>query len=79
MIKDKYGNYVVQKIIEVADPKTKENIIKKIEDSNSLKKRDGFSKHVLNFIDKNKGPSTGQNQQHYSGSSGGYQGSYYGK
>jgi hypothetical protein len=42
MVKDKYGNYVVQKMIEVADIKTKENIIKRIISSQSLKKRDGF-------------------------------------
>jgi hypothetical protein len=42
MVKDKYGNYVVQKMIEVADTKTKENIIKRIISSQSLKKRDGF-------------------------------------
>jgi pumilio RNA-binding family len=42
MVKDKYGNYVVQKMIEVADLKTKENIVKRILTSNSLKKRDGF-------------------------------------
>jgi pumilio RNA-binding family len=44
MVKDKYGNYVVQKMIEVADGKTKENIIKRIISSQSLKKRDGFCK-----------------------------------
>ena len=44
MVKDKYGNYVVQKMIEVADVKTKENIIKRIISSQSLKKRDGFCK-----------------------------------
>ncbi len=42
MVKDKYGNYVVQKMIEVADIKTKENIVKRIISSQSLKKRDGF-------------------------------------
>jgi len=42
MVKDKYGNYVVQKMIEVADQKTKDNIVKRILTSNSLKKRDGF-------------------------------------
>ena len=44
MVKDKYGNYVVQKMIEVADNKTKENIVKRIISSQSLKKRDGFCK-----------------------------------
>jgi hypothetical protein len=52
MVKDKYGNYVVQKTIEAADMKTKELIIKKIINSQTLKKRDGFSKHVINFIEK---------------------------
>ena len=42
MVKDKYGNYVVQKMIEVADIKTKENIVKRIISSQSLKNRDGF-------------------------------------
>lgn len=48
MVKDKYGNYVVQKMIEVADNKTKENIVKRIIQSNSLKKRDGFCKYIFN-------------------------------
>jgi pumilio RNA-binding family len=52
MVRDKYGNYVVQKMIEHSDQKTKECIIKKISTSNALKKRDGFSKHVINFIEK---------------------------
>jgi hypothetical protein len=44
MVKDKYGNYVVQKMIEAADTKTKELIIKRIINSQTLKKRDGFCK-----------------------------------
>jgi len=61
LVKDKYGNYVVQKMIEVADVKTKEKIIKRIISSQALKKRDGFcnilfitftAKHVINFIEK---------------------------
>lgn len=52
MVKDKYGNYVVQKMIEAADQKTKESIIKRIITSQTLKKRDGFSKHVISFIEK---------------------------
>ncbi len=44
MVKDKYGNYVVQKMIEVADDKTKENIVKRLITSNSLKRKDGFCK-----------------------------------
>ena len=52
MVKDKFGNYVVQKIIEYSDLKTRDNIITRIISSQSLKKRDGFSKHVINFIEK---------------------------
>jgi len=47
MVKDKYGNYVVQKMIEVADDMTKDNIVKRILTSNSLKKRDGFCNKFL--------------------------------
>ncbi len=46
MVKDKYGNYVVQKMIEAADQKTKENIVKRIISSQALKKRDGFCKFI---------------------------------
>jgi pumilio RNA-binding family len=49
MVKDKYGNYVVQKMIEVADQKMKENIVKRIISSQALKKRDGFCNFKLNF------------------------------
>ena len=52
MVKDKFGNYVVQKIIEYSDAKTRMNIINRIISSQSLKKKDGFSKHVINFIEK---------------------------
>ena len=51
LVKDKFGNYVVQKIIEYSDLKTRKNIINRIISSQSLK-RDGFSKHVINFIEK---------------------------
>jgi len=59
MVKDKYGNYVVQKMIEFSNQKTKELIIKKICSSQALKKRDGFSKHVINFIEKMGFPTPG--------------------
>ena len=52
MVKDRYGNYVIQKMIDVASPESKDIIIKKILSSPSLKKREGFSKHVMNFIEK---------------------------
>ena len=49
MVRDKYGNYVVQKMIEYSDQKTKEMIIKKISTSQALKKRDGFCKFIFNL------------------------------
>ena len=52
LVKDKYGNYVIQKMIEMADKADKQLIIKKIINSQAMKKRDGFSKHVMNFIEK---------------------------
>lgn len=52
LVKDKYGNYVVQKMIEVADLNAKEILVKKINNSQALKKRDGFSKHVISLIEK---------------------------
>ena len=52
LVKDKYGNYVIQKMIELAELKSKEILVKKIISSNVLKKRDGFSKHVMGMIDK---------------------------
>jgi hypothetical protein len=52
MVKDKFGNYVVQQIIEYSDQNFKENIINRIISSQSLGKKNGFSKHVINFIEK---------------------------
>ena len=43
---------VVQKIIEYSDSVTRKNIINRIISSQTLKKKDGFSKHVINFIEK---------------------------
>ena len=52
MVKDKFGNYVVQKMIEFSDMKNKVILVKKIISSQVLKKRDGFSKHVMGMIEK---------------------------
>ena len=52
LVKDKYGNYVIQKMIEVSDKEDKEIIIQRIVNLQAMKKRDGFSKHVMNFIEK---------------------------
>ena len=39
-------------MIEVADLKSKEILVKRITSSQVLKKRDGFSKHVMGMIEK---------------------------
>ena len=52
LVKDKFGNYVVQKMIEFSDMKNKDILVKKIISSQMLKKRDGFSKHVMGMIEK---------------------------
>ena len=53
MLKDRYGNYVIQKCIEVSKGKQKEILIKKIKDcANVLKKQQNYSRHVYNFIEK---------------------------
>ena len=52
LVRDKFGNYVIQKMIEYAEPEQKEKIIKKIISNESLKKKDNYAKHVLNYIEK---------------------------
>ena len=52
LVRDKFGNYVVQKMIEVSEMKSKEILVKKIVSSQVLNKRDGFSKHVIMMIEK---------------------------
>ena len=55
MVKDKFGNYVVQKLIEFSNNDMRKNIINRIISSQGFKKKDGFSKHVINFIEKLNG------------------------
>ena len=52
LIKDKYGNYVVQKMIENSEKDKREEIIQKILNSYLIKRKEGYTKHVLNYIDK---------------------------
>ena len=52
IVKDKFGNYVFQKIFEFSDKETQRNIINRIVISQNLKKKDGFSKIVISFIEK---------------------------
>ena len=61
LTKDKFGNYVVQKMIEYSDEKTKKNIVDRILSNPGMKKKEGFTKHVINFIEKLNGQSEQKN------------------
>ena len=52
MVRDRFANYVVQKIIEFSDGEIQQNLIKIILSRQNKIKNEGFSKHVLNFIEK---------------------------
>jgi len=53
MMKDRYGNYVIQKGIEVSKGKQREILVKKITAcANYLRKQGSYSRHVYNFIEK---------------------------
>jgi len=53
MMKDRYGNYVIQKCIEVSKGKQREILMKRITAcANVLKKQTNYSRHVYNFIEK---------------------------
>lgn len=52
VVKDRFGNYVIQKMIENSDKTNKDIIVKKILDSPVIRKKDGFCKHVMTFIEK---------------------------
>jgi pumilio RNA-binding family len=52
LVKDKFGNYVVQKMIENSEEDKKNEIIKRILNSYLVKRKEGYTKHVLNYIDQ---------------------------
>ena len=52
LTKNKFGNYVIQKIIEYSDSVTQKKIVQKILKNENLIKNEGFSKHVVNYIQK---------------------------
>jgi hypothetical protein len=60
MVRDKFANYVVQKIIEYSDDEIKQRLINIIIGRQNKIKNEGFSKHVLNYIEKiNSGNNKG--------------------
>ena len=68
MMKDRYGNYVIQKCIEVSKGKQREILLRRITAcANVLKKQANYSKHVYNFIEKmsSEGPGVGNQGSHH--------------
>ena len=65
MVRDKFANYVVQKIIEYSDDEIKQRLINIIIGRQNKIKNEGFSKHVLNYIEKiNSGNNKGNKFKH---------------
>ena len=52
MVRDKFANYVVQKIIEFSESNIQQELIRIILSRQNKIKNEGFSKHVLNYIEK---------------------------
>ena len=52
MVRDKFANYVVQKIIEFSKNEIQQKLINIILSRQNRIKNEGFSKHVLNYIEK---------------------------
>ncbi|OQR88901.1 hypothetical protein THRCLA_10036 [Thraustotheca clavata] len=52
MMKDQYANYVVQKLIDVADAEEREQMVVIIKTQASHLKRFNFGKHILNRLEK---------------------------
>ena len=57
MVKDRFANYIIQKMIEHSDYNNQQKLIKMILSKQNKLKNDGFSKHVLNYIEKIDGNS----------------------
>jgi predicted metallopeptidase len=62
MVKDRFANYVIQKMIEHSDNNNQQKLIKIILSKQNKIKNDGFSKHVLNYIEKINGGNMKNNK-----------------
>ena len=62
MVKDRFANYVIQKMIEHSDNYDKQLLIKIILNKQGKIKNDGFSRHVLNYIEKVIGRNINNNK-----------------
>ena len=52
MMKDQYANYVVQKMLDVADPSQKKLMIQKMKPHINTLKRYTYGKHIISKLEK---------------------------
>jgi pumilio RNA-binding family len=52
MLRDPYANYVVQRIIEVADERHRERIVKYVQDNITQLRRYTYGKHIIAKLEK---------------------------
>ncbi|RVW74140.1 Pumilio-like 4 [Vitis vinifera] len=52
MMKDPFGNYVVQKVIETCDDQTRELILSRIKVHLNTLKRYTYGKHIVSRVEK---------------------------
>mmetsp|Transcript_38342 Transcript_38342/g.74336 ORF Transcript_38342/g.74336 Transcript_38342/m.74336 type:complete len:769 (+) Transcript_38342:143-2449(+) len=57
MARDQYGNYVLQRLIEVADPEQKHYLIRRIQHHLPYLSKVPFGKHIIASIEKAQDPS----------------------
>lgn len=65
MMKDQYANYVIQKMVEVAEPAQRKTLLQRIKQNTNTLRRYTYGKHILAKLDKyintgskSSGPST---------------------
>jgi len=56
LIKDKFGNYVIQRVIEVSEEESKKSMIEKVLHLGTLlKKNKSHARHVFTYLEKQHG------------------------
>mmetsp|Transcript_4076 Transcript_4076/g.5978 ORF Transcript_4076/g.5978 Transcript_4076/m.5978 type:complete len:901 (+) Transcript_4076:229-2931(+) len=78
MMKDPYANYVVQKVMDMAQPDQRDRVLSIVRDNAPALKRLTYGKHILARLDKLSGQSTGpeggQGSNNNNNSNGGFKG-----
>ncbi len=55
MVRDPYANYVVQRVIEVADEKQRQEVIRYVKDNITQLRRYTYGKHIIGKLEKISG------------------------